>query len=59
MKTPHPKHDPAWWNKVSAADFRGDSHFREWTPVQKLMWLSQLQRFVATARGAARKKPAR
>lgn len=47
---------PEWWDKVSTADFDGRSQFRDLTPAQKLMWLSQLQRFVATAKGAARRE---
>jgi len=43
-----------WWDQVTSEDFSGRTHFQQWTPVQKLMWLSQIQRFVATAKGKAR-----
>ena len=51
---PEPEKKPEWWDKVSAADFDGRTSFRDLTPTQKLMWLSQIQRFVATSKGAAR-----
>ena len=42
---------PDWWDKVEAKDFDGHSNFQQLTPVQRLMWLSQIQRFVAMAKG--------
>ena len=61
MNPPEPNPEPAadtpkpeWWDEVSTADFDGRTNFRDLTPTQKLMWLSQIQRFVATAKGAAR-----
>ena len=42
---------PEWWDKVGP-EFDGHSAFQQLMPEQKLLWLSQIQRFIATAKGA-------
>ncbi|MEI6562119.1 MAG: hypothetical protein WCO68_08565 [Verrucomicrobiota bacterium] len=50
---------PEWWDKVGPEDFDGHSAFQSLTPEQKLLWLSQIQRFIATAKGKASERACR
>ena len=56
---PEPPSQPEWWDKVGPEDFDGHSEFQRLTPEQKLLWLSQIQRFIATARGKAAERACR
>ena len=51
--SPEPSAQPDWWDKVGPEDFDGHSEFQRLTPEQRLLWLSQIQRFIATSKGKA------
>jgi hypothetical protein len=38
-------------------DFKGETNFRDLSPEQKLLWLSQAALFVLQYKGRARKEP--